>query len=484
MSEQIQKPQTTKGDQQAGISDLEPFVMTIKNMGDQRLAKQVVDLFAKSAFTFEQQDNISKCYFKLKHYEDAIRHGEKALVQAYSPQLMYVTRFNLINVYNHANHPEKALAYIAANERLVPDDPDTQLEKAFALFLVNRKQEAEQILHDVLEKYKDLPEETVTKIKFNLGTYYLYRDKFQEGMRHFILDGAKMRLWNTESIFARNTKLDLPFWDGRSEVKHLVVYAEAGSGDEIINIRFMKHLQERGIKAYWYAAWHKALWKDERKGLLEIFLNSGFDVITTLDDVRKMPGVMWTYSMHLPIYLNLQYKDLWDKPYISSSAEFDEKHRLHGRAPRIGVRWQGSPAYDHDLHRSYRVSDLFKSIGDADASFYSLQRDHGLEEIADFPGLVDLSESMDSFQDTLGIIQNLDMVVTSCTSIAHLAAASGKETFVLIPISAYYVWSHSMERSPWYGDHVTLLRQEKPRCWKAPMDKLRGILKARGIVRA
>ena len=467
---------------QGGISDLEPFVMTIKNMGGAKLAKEVVDLFAKSAFTFEQQDNVSKCYFKLKLYEEAIRHGEKALVMAHSPQLMYVTRFNLINVYNHANYPDKALAYIAANERLVPGDPDTELEKAFSLFLSNRKTEAEAVLRSVLESHKDLPEETVTKIKFNLGTYLLYRDRFQEGMRHFILDGARMRLWNTESIFARNAKLDLPFWDGSTDVKNLIVYAEAGSGDEIINVRFMRHLRERGIKAYWYAAWHKALWKDERKGLLEIFRDSGFEVITSLEDVKKIPGVMWTYSMHLPIYLNLEYKDLWDKPYIRSSEEFDSKHRMEGSRPRIGVRWQGSPAYDHDLHRSYRLSELHRSIGDAKATFYSLQRDHGLEELEDFPGIQDMSDRLDSFQDTLGIIQNLDMVVTSCTSIAHLAAASGKETFVLIPISAYYVWSHSAERSPWYGEHVTLLRQEKPRCWRAPMEKLRAILTARGII--
>ena len=213
-----------KKEENVGVNDLEPFIMTLKNLGAKSLAKQVLDVFAKNAFSFEQQDNISKCYFKLQHYEEAIKHGEKALVNAHSPQLMYMTRFNLINVYNHANYPEKALTYINANEKLIPMDYDLQLEKAYALFLSNRKTEAEEILHHVLANYKELPEETALKIKFNLGTYYLYRDKFQEGLRHFILDGAKMRLWNQETIFSRNKKLNLPLWEGSPDIKNLVIW--------------------------------------------------------------------------------------------------------------------------------------------------------------------------------------------------------------------------------------------------------------------
>jgi len=478
----MRKNISSSKDENVGINDLEPFIMTLKNLGETKLAKQVVDVFAKNAFSFEQQDNVSKCYFKLKYYDDAIKHGEKALVQAHSPQLMYVTRFNLTNVYNHANYPEKALTYINANEKLIPNDPDLMLEKAYALFLSNKKFEAEKILHHVLENYKDLPEETIVKIKFNLGTYYLYHDEFQKGLRHFILDGAKMRLWNTETIFSRNKGLNLPFWEGSPDVKNLVVYAEAGSGDEIINIRFMKHLKERGINAYWYAVWHKELWKDERKGLLEIFKNSGFPVITKLEELKDIPDLKWTYSMHLPIYLNLEYKDLWEKPYISSSKEFDDKHKLDGKSPRIGIRWQGSPAYDHDLHRSYPLKELYNVLEKIDGTFYSLQRDNGLDELKDCPKIIDLSDKLVSFQDTLGIIQNLDFVITSCTSIAHLAAASGKRVFVMVPISAYYVWSHSGDQSPWYGDHVTLIRQEKPRSWKEPIEKLKNILIKEGYL--
>jgi len=290
-------------------------------------------------------------------------------------------------------------------------------------------------------------------------------------------------LWNTETIFSRNKELNLPFWEGSPDVKNLVVYAEAGSGDEIINIRFMKHLKERGINAYWYAVWHDATWKNERKGLLEIFKNSGFPIITRLDELKNVPDLKWTYSMHLPIYLNLEYKDLWERPYIFSSKSFDEKHTLSGVSPKIGIRWQGSPVYDHDLHRSFPLKELYDAIKNIDGTFYSLQRDTGLDELTYCPDIIDLSNRLDSFEDTLGVIQNLDFVITSCTSIAHLAAASGKRVFVMVPISAYYVWSHSGDKSPWYGDHVTLIRQEKPRSWTEAIEKLKNILSKENILK-
>jgi tetratricopeptide (TPR) repeat protein len=460
------------------LNDLEPFLMTLSKFGKTKLALECLDVFAEQATTFWQWDNVSKCYFKLKDYDKSIKYGEIALVTAPNPQIAYLTRQNLTNVYNHNNQPEKALLYVETNQRLA-NTPDLELEKSYSLFLLNRKKEAQVILETVLATVKDLPEETKTKIRFNLGTYFLYEDKFQQGMRHFLLDGAKMKLWNTETIFHRNKKLDLTFWEGTPDVKNLIVYAEAGIGDEIINVRFMKHLQQRGINAIWYESIIELeRINDKRPGLVELFRKNNIPVVETLDEVKKIPGVMWTYSMRLPIYLNLEYKDLWDGPYLQPCPVFKEKWKLGGSKPKIGLRWKGSPLYDQDLHRSYPLKQLHETIGHLEADFYSLQRDEGVEDTKDFPGLIDLSDKLNSIEDTFALISNLDVVVTSCTSIAHMAASQGKQVIILVPISAYYTWSHSGDKSPWYGDHVTLLRQQKPRVWDDPMSKLEAAIKS------
>ena len=107
-------------DEVKGMDDLEPFVMGLNTLGERELALKCLDVFAKGASGFGQYDNLSKCYFKLKDYDKGIKYGEAALVNAPSPQHAYVTRFNLINLYNHANYPEKAMVYIGINENSWP----------------------------------------------------------------------------------------------------------------------------------------------------------------------------------------------------------------------------------------------------------------------------------------------------------------------------------------------------------------------------
>lgn len=459
-----------------GIKDLEPFIMTLNFFGERDLALKCLDVFAKKASGFGEYDNLSKCYFKLKNYEKAIKYGEAALVNSPSPYFSQVVRFNLINVYNHANYPEKALVYINTNEK-INSTVDLDIEKAYSMFLLDKKPEAQRILENILETKKDLSEELRTKITFNLGTYYLYEDKFQKGMRHFILDGAKMKLWNTETIFSRNSKLNFPFWQGTPDCKNLVVYAEAGIGDEIINVRFMNILKERGINALWYEATQSDAKATDRPGIVELFQKNNIPVIKRLDEALHLPNVMWTYSMHLPIYLNLEYKDLWYGPYLKPCPEFVKKWDILSKTKtKIGIRWRGSRFFDQDLHRAYPLKQLYSVLEDVDACFYSLQKDEGTDELCEFPNIVDFSNGLMSIEDTFALISNLDFVITSCTSVAHMAASQGKRTFIFIPISAYYTWSHSGKKSPWYGDHVTLLRQKKPRTWDEPMAELREIL--------
>jgi hypothetical protein len=215
------------------------------------------------------------------------------------------------------------------------------------------------------------------------------------------------------------------------------------------------------------------IWFSDRKDIVNIFNRNGF--LATSDKTKLPKTGHWTYSMSLPIYLNLEYKDLWDGPYLKSLEEFDYKYKWisENTKLKIGLRWQGNPEYDHDLHRSVKLSTLFESIKNIDAEFYSLQKDNGLEELDAYPEIKNMESCMTSYEETMSIINELDIIITTCTSIAHMASAMGKRTFIFVPITAYYTWSHSMKQSPWYGDNVTLLRQTKPRNWESPINELK-----------
>jgi hypothetical protein len=457
-----------------GLGDLEPFIVTLNNFKRGDLAEEVLGEFGKRAFSFAQYDNVARCFFKIRNYNKAIDFCHKALSVTNNPQEMYVIRTNLINAYNHANYPEKAMTYIKQCQTVIPDDVDIILEKAYSLFLLDRKPEAEQVLRDTLSKFSDkLPEEYITKIKFNLGTYHLYRDEFQQGLKLFLEEGAKMKFWNTESIFARRSIFDFANskfikWDGKAKPgSTLIIQAEAGIGDEIINIRFVKRIEQMGMKVYWYEHF-----SDDRKDLLEFFKRHEIKVISDLKQIKIENEIYFAQSMHLPIVLGIEYTDLWNGPYLSVNETYKNKWSwIKKDKPSIGIRWQGNPLYDHDLHRSYplqQVIDLFK---DYDVNLYSLQKDNGLEELND--NIIDLSSGLETWEDTVGAMSNMDLIITSCTSVAHASAACGFPTAVMVPISAYYVWSHSMEKSPWYGDNVKLFRQKKPRVWDEPVKQLK-----------
>lgn len=442
---------------------LEPIVVSLVALNKRKLAVEVLEAFGERAFSFEENDDLAKSAFKINEYNLAIRYGEDCLANALTNEKMWMARSNLINVYNHANYPEKALRLIKANEAVIPGDADTRLEKAFSLYLTNRRDEAEEILRSELTR-TDLTEEVRTKIMFNLGTYELFKDNFLYGLELFLLEGKRLNIW-------KNPTLPGEFWSGQpAEDRDILVVAEAGIGDEFISVRFLKHLKDRGMRPLWFT---------DRKDVAQIFEDSGFPVIT---DMRKRPaGSLWTYSMSLPMYLKLEYNDLWNGPYIKSTASYRDKYKFLKVASKIsvGVRWQGNPEYDQDLHRSVALSSILGSIPEVGYNVVSLQRDVGLDELEGLAReVIDTQRYMTDFQETLGILSNLDIVVTTCTSIAHAAAALGKKTFILVPLSAYYVWAHSMQMSPWYGENVTLLRQVKPRSWDAPLKELRTHLEA------
>lgn len=437
---------------------LEPVIKTLLQFKEKELAIEVLDAFEKRAWSAEEYNILAKLYFDMKEYIKSAQCGEKVLVLSNNEDMTYCAVNNLINVYNHANEPEIAMRYINQCEQVNPNDIDILLEKSYSHFLLNEKDKAESILHEVYNN-NTLTEDHKGKIRFNLGTYYMYKDKFQEGLRAFLIDGKALNTW-------KNNSLPYEYWDGSQDIsgRAIILMAEAGIGDEVVNIRFMKHLEERGAQPIWYT---------ERKDLAEVFNRNLFYTITSLDQLPKDIQPLWTYSMQVPIHLNLQYEDLYTNPYLQADNEYIDKWELPFAKPTIGLRWQGNPDYDQDLHRGIPLRKICQAINHLDAELISLQRDSGVEEGDELGYLTDYSDDLKTWDDTMGLINNLEVVVTSCTSIAHMSAAMGKRTFVFVPISSYYTWCHSMEKSPWYGDNVTLLRQVKPRDWTEPIQQLK-----------
>ena len=83
-----------------------------------------------------------------------------------------------------------------------------------------------------------------------------------------------------------------------------------------------------------------------------------------------------------------------------------------------------------------------------------------------------LETSLADWKSTQKSISECELVITSCTSVAHLAAAIGVETWIVVPVLSYYLWALPGEKSPYY-DGVTLFRQEMYGNWEVPFTKIK-----------
>jgi ADP-heptose:LPS heptosyltransferase len=144
---------------------------------------------------------------------------------------------------------------------------------------------------------------------------------------------------------------------------------------------------------------------------------------------------------------------------------------------RIGLVWSGNPQHLNDHNRSIPFR-MIADILDANASFVSLQKD---VRPADHAALLERTDIRDvavhltDFSETAALISCLDLVISVDTSVAHLAAALGKPTWILLPRIPDYRWLLGRDDNPWYPS-VRLFRQSESREYGSVIGRVRAAL--------
>ncbi|MDH5545534.1 MAG: tetratricopeptide repeat protein [Gammaproteobacteria bacterium] len=152
------------------------------------------------------------------------------------------------------------------------------------------------------------------------------------------------------------------------------------------------------------------------------------------------------------------------KAWLKPPQVDDQCQKLSPNTLNIGFSWQGGKNEEERLFRSIPLPHWHALFGTGH-NWISLQYDFDKVH-SDAPENVTLP-SIDVKNDIAALahlINQLDVVITIDNSIAHLAAALGKPTWVLLPASAYWVWGEGSEATPWYPS-ATLIRQNRPYAW-------------------
>ena len=170
----------------------------------------------------------------------------------------------------------------------------------------------------------------------------------------------------------------------------------------------------------------------------------------------------WIPSMSATVPFKYEYKDLKGTPYIKRTAD-----PIPGR---IGVRWSGNPQFEHEQHRFFPPDLMFDAVKGHNC--ISLQRDKD----ADLRPTWMKQAPLQNWEMTRTAISECELVISSCTSIAHLSAAMGIETWIVVPVLSYYLWALPGNKSPYY-DSVTLFRQKEYGSWEHPFSEIKEKLK-------
>jgi len=440
------------------MNPLELVSKTLHSFNEKELTYQLLDAFGKKAETFQQYNEVAKIFFEIKNFSKAIEYGENALKNALLQEEKHVTSKNLISAYNQCNYPEKAITQIEKCKKITPNDPELLFEETISYSQLGQTEKAHKLLFN-LSKRKNLPEEVEKKVQHNLSGYYFDKDDLHTAFSHFLIE--------TENEAYKNIQLpSIEKWNGIiEENRTIVIDANCGAGDEVMHVRFMKNLKELGMRP---------IWATTRKHLSEIFNYNGFESVCVWDKPEYPKDSTWVYALSLPYHLNLTVHDLGRTPYLKPLLEKEEKYSYlqKDKKFKIGMFWNSDSGFEQAHFRSVDFFDLWNVVHKPEYSLYSLQMsDNPVPETCK-NDIIEFHSKNREFADTFSIINQMDLVITSCTSIAHIAASIGKEVCVFVPIMEYYSWTSLTGKSWWYGDNVHLFKQKKPRNWSHPLKEL------------
>jgi hypothetical protein len=429
------------------IHSLYPVVINLIKQENRTLAFKLLEYYYPKAKTLDDFDTIGTLALRAEHREMYLQCAEHAYSIALSttPNQIYTARKNLYKAYTVLNYPNQALFYIELNLKIDPNDFDANRHKAFNIALTGDKILAETLLLDLIDTHPDKS----SNMSYVLAGKLLREGDTAQGILRFV-NASKP----TNKLFTEALKMTQ--WTGNI-IPGQIIYidGEGGIGDEIINIRFFKYLTDLGMQPILYSAW-----STYRMDLVDLFRRHGFTVITDTYSIDKTQT--WVPMMALPAYLKLEESDLWYGPYLTALRH--PKNKLTGTKFKIGIKCSGNPYYQQDEHRKIPIELLLDYLP-KDAEVYYIDKEVG------HPGAIDLGYSIENWDDTLDFIDQMDCIVSSCTSLVHAAGALGKTTFVAVPIAEYYTWTSTRTdtSTPWYGKNFHVFKQTEVRNWHKPL---------------
>lgn len=274
-------------------------------------------------------------------------------------------------------------------------------------------------------------------------------------------------------------------WRGEAlDGKRIFLWAEQGLGDTLQMIRYVPLVVARGA-----AAVHVRV----PRTMLDLFaqLPGVTSWISEDDRSDKTKFDLHCPFMSLPLAFGTTLATIpATLPYLRAApqrvAYWRERLPPRPARARIGLVWSsgqwGDMKYDEQrVKKSLPLAEYAALTAIIGVTWISLQIGAGRDELAhSIPGqaIVDPADGIRDFADTAAIVEQLDLVITVDTSVAHLAGAMGKPVLMLLQYSSGMFWLTERDDSPWYPGTLRIVRQSVAGDWAGTVVRARNIVEA------
>lgn len=278
--------------------------------------------------------------------------------------------------------------------------------------------------------------------------------------------------WRWQGGQLQKRAFEQPAWDGGSlEGKTILLYAEQGLGDTLQFVRYARRVKALGASVVLECP----------PALVRLLAScAGIDRLVAQGDelppfdayapLLSLPRLMQTTLETIPNHV----------PYLAADPELAAYWRgklAHLKGLRVGIHWRGRGGQGVFRRRDIPLAHLAELDTEA-VSLVSLQKGADSQErsSADTANIYFPDEPIDTtnggFMDTAAIMSNLDLIITSDTSLPHLAGALGLPVWLALPHVPSWQWLRERRDSPWYPT-LRIFRQSAPGDWTGVFKALR-----------
>jgi tetratricopeptide (TPR) repeat protein len=398
---------------------------------------------------------------------------------------------NLAEAFKAAGRFREAAAAFTRSLELHPDDPDTTHSLGAALEKAGDVEGGIRVLQETIRKFPKF-----AKPHMSLGAVFEHQARYDQALESFenaialqpnypkaraARAGIWLRRgeygrgweeyewrWRVEKFPGRPPRPGPPVWDGSPLAgRAILLFAEQGLGDTIQFIRYAPMVAQRGGRVIVEAP--KPLTRLLRTvdGVSDVVTPDQHPHYDVQLPILSLPRVMKTRVESIPANL----------PYVSAPPDVAQtwKDKIPDDGKKIGLCWAGGRSQPHRSIPAELIAKMIEGLP-SKPRFYSLQKEH-LPGESPLCGIIDLMQDVQDFADTAALTAHMDLILSIDTSVAHLAGAMARPTWLMLARHCDWRWFDDREDSPWYPS-VRLFRQEQIGDWTPVVARVRAALHA------